>query len=87
MSEMSFTDVQKVRVNLLAEELNRSLESLIQDLGRVREYIADRTLDRINSSGEVQDRGRKVDVLCCQIRTILSAVEEFESRQTVTRAI
>ncbi|MCY8119577.1 hypothetical protein MOC55_11965 [Bacillus spizizenii] len=85
MSEMSFVDIQKSRVNLLTETLDKKVEGLVQDLVRVREYIADGTLDRINSSGEIQGRGQQVDLLCNQIRTILSTVEEFEAYQAIYR--
>lgn len=85
MSEMSFVDIQKSRVNLLTETLDKKVEGLVQDLVRVREYIADGTLDRINSSGEIQGREQQVDLLCNQIRTILSTVEEFEAYQAIYR--
>lgn len=76
--EFGFEERQQIMIEQVAENLDSKVKRLIKDLEKVREKIANKNYDHLNSLGEVQGRGQDVDIMCVQIRTLLDSIETYK---------
>lgn len=76
--EFGFEKRQQIMIEQVAENLDSKVKRLIKDLEKVREKIANKDYNYLNSLGEVQGRGQDVDIMCVQIRTMLDSIETYK---------
>lgn len=76
--EFGFEKRQQIMIEQVAENLDSKVKRLIKDLEKVREKIANKDYNYLNSLGEVQGRGQDVDIMCVQIRTLLDSIETYK---------
>ena len=76
--EFGFEERQQIMIEQVAENLDAKAKRLIRDLEKVREKIANKNYDYLNSLGEVQGKGQDVDIMCVQIRTMLDSIETYK---------
>ena len=76
--EFGFEERQQIMIEQVAENLDAKAKRLIRDLEKVREKIANKNYDYLNSLGEVQGKGQDVDIMCVQIRTLLDSIETYK---------